>query len=365
MDIYKTIYGPVRVGRSSCRVQWYRKCDLTLTCTCILMVMKATGSQFDCIKLLVIIPALSTTIVNTHLLFWTIPLHIKAHSNRTITKAKAKLFFHVCRLYFDIFCWLFDLYRFRSFSQESLSLQWTLLSRPEPQKLKLYSKLSSVSGSWEKVMLSVSSVFLSTGCVPIPWCTGNVTQDAMSPLHSPLNLSWSLPLEEPDQEGSGQEGPVWIDLQIYFQKMIHVSFSKLNSMECVESVKYYLWSVLFSTWLNRIFYKFYRTNRIYIIIILVISHWWLVELPMWLTDGFLVTFFGRWKGAVRIHVSHVHTHESRTANMQGGGGCLESQTSENSKSLENLKFALRWQGALSAMLDLTNGSHLESKMAAT
>ena len=41
---------------------------------------------------------------------------------------------------------------------------------------------------------------------------------------------------------------------------------------------------------------------------------------MWLTDGFLVTFFGRWKGAVRIHVSHVHTRESCTANVPGGGG---------------------------------------------
>ena len=30
-----------------------------------------------------------------------------------------------------------------------------------------------------------------------------------------------------------------------------------------------------------------------------------LELPMWLTDGFLVTFFERWWGAVRIHVSHV------------------------------------------------------------
>ena len=86
---------------------------------------------------------------------------------------------------------------------------------------------------------------------------------------------------------------------------------------------------------------------------------------MWLTDGFLVTFFGRWRGAVHIHVSHVHTHESRTANVPGGGGVSESRTSENSKSSENLKFALRWQGALSAMLDLTNGSHLESNMAAT
>ena len=26
---------------------------------------------------------------------------------------------------------------------------------------------------------------------------------------------------------------------------------------------------------------------------------------MWLTDGFLDTFFGRWRGTVRIHVSYV------------------------------------------------------------
>ena len=25
-------------------------------------------------------------------------------------------------------------------------------------------------------------------------------------------------------------------------------------------------------------------------------YWWLVELPMWLTDSFSVTFFGRWRG---------------------------------------------------------------------
>ena len=59
---------------------------------------------------------------------------------------------------------------------------------------------------------------------------------------------------------------------------------------------------------------------------------------MWLTDGFLVTFFGRWMGAVRIH-GESHTRESRTANMQGGGVVSESRTSENSKSLENLKLA--------------------------
>ena len=26
---------------------------------------------------------------------------------------------------------------------------------------------------------------------------------------------------------------------------------------------------------------------------------------MWLTDGFLNTFFGRWRGAVHIHMSHM------------------------------------------------------------
>ena len=46
--------------------------------------------------------------------------------------------------------------------------------------------------------------------------------------------------------------------------------------------------------------------------------WWLVELPMWLTNGFSVTFFGRWRGAVRIHVSHMQLtcvmYSSRVAN---------------------------------------------------
>ena len=38
------------------------------------------------------------------------------------------------------------------------------------------------------------------------------------------------------------------------------------------------------------------------------TFWWLVELPMWFTDGFAITFFGRWRGAVRIHVSPHATH---------------------------------------------------------
>ena len=48
---------------------------------------------------------------------------------------------------------------------------------------------------------------------------------------------------------------------------------------------------------------------------------------MWLTDGFLVTFFGRWWGAVRIHVSHVqlpytvhHTRCTIHGELTCGGG---------------------------------------------
>ena len=63
------------------------------------------------------------------------------------------------------------------------------------------------------------------------------------------------------------------------------------------------------------------------------SYWWLVELPMWLTDGFSVTFFGRWWGAVRIHVSHLQLPYmviNMHSNMQGGGGG-PNQTLENSE----------------------------------
>ena len=43
---------------------------------------------------------------------------------------------------------------------------------------------------------------------------------------------------------------------------------------------------------------------------------------MWLKDGFSVTFFGSWWGAVRTHVSHVqllYTVINVHCNMQGGG----------------------------------------------
>ena len=44
---------------------------------------------------------------------------------------------------------------------------------------------------------------------------------------------------------------------------------------------------------------------------------------MWLTDGFSVTIFGRWKGTVRIHVNSrvVHVWLPYTViNLQAGGG---------------------------------------------
>ena len=68
------------------------------------------------------------------------------------------------------------------------------------------------------------------------------------------------------------------------------------------------------------------------------------ELPMWLTDGILVSFFGRWRGAVCIHMSHVQLPYT-VINVQdgvGGVGVSGSRTLENSESSENLKLILRW-----------------------
>ena len=67
---------------------------------------------------------------------------------------------------------------------------------------------------------------------------------------------------------------------------------------------------------------------------------------MWLTDGFLVTFFGRWKGAVRIHVSHVHTRESRTANVQGGGGGFRELNIGKLKKFRKLKICIKVAGSI-------------------
>ena len=87
---------------------------------------------------------------------------------------------------------------------------------------------------------------------------------------------------------------------------------------------------------------------------------------MWLTDGFSVTFFGRWRGQCPHTLIPVWlTCGSRTRNVtcRGGG---ELQTSKNSESSENFKFLLRWWGALAVILHHMSGSHLELlKMAAT
>ena len=65
-----------------------------------------------------------------------------------------------------------------------------------------------------------------------------------------------------------------------------------------------------------------------------------------MVDGrFLVTFFGRWRGAVRIHVSHVHTCESRTANMQGGGGFGEPNIGKL-KKFGKLKICIMVAGSI-------------------
>ena len=78
--------------------------------------------------------------------------------------------------------------------------------------------------------------------------------------------------------------------------------------------------------------------------------WWLVELPMWLTDGFSVTFFGRWRGLCAYTLV---AHSYRT------------QFSWNPSPLQSSKFLFELFYALAAILDLQYGSHLELlKMAA-
>ena len=47
---------------------------------------------------------------------------------------------------------------------------------------------------------------------------------------------------------------------------------------------------------------------------------------MWLTDGFSVTFYGRWWGAVCVHISHIqllYTVINMHSNMQGGSRVTE------------------------------------------
>ena len=76
---------------------------------------------------------------------------------------------------------------------------------------------------------------------------------------------------------------------------------------------------------------------------------------MWLTDGFSITFFGRWRGAVRIHVSHVqlpYTVINMHSNMQGGGGT--EPNIEKLRNFENLQIAIKVAGSI--------GSHIGSSI---
>ena len=82
-------------------------------------------------------------------------------------------------------------------------------------------------------------------------------------------------------------------------------------------------------------------------------YWWLVELPMWLTDGFSVTFFGRWRGAVRIHMSHIqlpYTVINMHVNMQGRGG--NELNIEKLGNFGNLQITIKVAGSI--------GSHIGS-----
>ena len=68
----------------------------------------------------------------------------------------------------------------------------------------------------------------------------------------------------------------------------------------------------------------------------IMIYWWLVELPMWLTDGFLLEFFWKVEGAGCIHVNSRVAHVWLQCRIVGGGGVF--RTLGNSESLENFKF---------------------------
>ena len=91
------------------------------------------------------------------------------------------------------------------------------------------------------------------------------------------------------------------------------------------------------------------------------TRWWLVR-ATYVVDGrffflFLVTFFARWREQCAYMLIHVQLLCTLVINMQGRGSGF--QTLENSDNSENFKFKLRWQGALTTVSDLMNGSHLE------
>ena len=81
-------------------------------------------------------------------------------------------------------------------------------------------------------------------------------------------------------------------------------------------------------------------------------YWWLVELPMWLTDGFSVTFFGRWRGQCAytlIPVWHMCGSRTRLLTCRGGG----IANIEKLGNFGKLQFLIKVVGSISGHI----GSH--------
>ena len=90
-------------------------------------------------------------------------------------------------------------------------------------------------------------------------------------------------------------------------------------------------------------------------------YWWLVRATNVVDGQLFCHLFLKVEGTVHIHINSCAA-TYMVINMQDGGR-VAFQTSVNS---EIFKFKLRWQGALMAISDLMNGSHLQlSKMAAS
>ena len=63
-------------------------------------------------------------------------------------------------------------------------------------------------------------------------------------------------------------------------------------------------------------------------------NWWLVELPMWLTDGFLLTFIGRWRGRCACTLIPLWLTCGSRADG-GGGGDSELQKTRKVRKTSN------------------------------
>ena len=108
----------------------------------------------------------------------------------------------------------------------------------------------------------------------------------------------------------------------------------------VKFVKFFeIWVFFFNRYRYELFtcinLEIYARANTLNVPVLSTTYWWLVELPMWLTDGFLTTFSGSWRGQC------AHTLipcGSCVAPVQDGGGKGHSELRKTRKVWKTSNF---------------------------